>query len=181
MTPPPWLLWGGQATLVMARPTGAGSFQQISQQLARVSYGRPDTWSFLLGYKVTASDLVGAPYVVQVGFDLTIGIGRAMTTLVQFGFFQSQNPSATSPIQWATRVPTPQMVFSDNTTIEQCDHFPAQDLQVQATVVASGVTAGTGITVELFTYFAPRTHNRPEWYSNDPRDQQYRGNEQKGS
>jgi hypothetical protein len=184
MTPPPWLMWGSTQTFRMERPPAAGTFQQDSGQLARVTYGRPETWTFLLGYKVLDSDLVGGPYVVQVGFDLTVGIGRGNVKLVHFGFFQEQNPNATSPIQWATKVPSPQQVFTDATTIEQCDQFPAQDIQCQATVVASGVTSGTAITVEVFAFFSPRTHIRPEWFHKPPLSsqpaEQFRGGEDRG-
>jgi hypothetical protein len=182
MIPPPWLMWGSQQTVNMPRPSGAGTWQQDSPQLARVSYGRPDTWTFLFGYRITASDLVGGPWVLQVDFNVLIGVGRALTQLTPLARFQFQNGSAASPIQWATRVPTPQMIFSDATTIEQCDQFPAQDIQCQARVIASGVTAGTGVTVDVFSYFAPRTHIRPEWFTHaHAQTEQFRGNEQKGS
>lgn len=181
---PPWLMWGTQETMIMTRPGVAGTFQQNSGQLARINYGRPSTWTFLLGYKVVDTDLVGGPLVVQVGIDVIIGLGRANVTLSQFGFFQFNNPSATTRIQWATKVPSPQQVATDATTVEQCDQFPAQDIQAKATVVASGITAGTSLTIEVFAFFSPRSHIRPEWFHIPPHGtqplEQFRGDEDKG-
>jgi hypothetical protein len=185
MVPPPWLMWGKDQTMQMIRPAGAGTYQQDTGQLARINYGRPETWRFLLGFDIPDVDLVGGPLVVQVAFNLTIGVGRGSTRLRNFGFFQFANPLPPIQIQYATKVFTPRQVFSDANTVSECDEFVAQDIQCDATVVASGITAGTQLTINVFSYFAPNSHIRPEWFHKPPPTmmptEQFRGAEDKGT
>lgn len=77
---PPWHLWGG-SQIIMTRVVAAvvGPIQLASNQLVKVSYGRPETWNWLLMARlIDGPQAPGFTTRLEVYFDLTVGHGRTM-------------------------------------------------------------------------------------------------------
>jgi hypothetical protein len=164
----PWHMWGTTETILV--PTNGPAFPPltVSGQLAKVSYGRPDTWSFLM-----AADIIGGPAVtgggtIAVDFDVTAGVGRSSTTLVSFMRFAWVIPPAVPVtgrgMKWSsvgrTPIPEEDAAVPASRLVEL---FPAEDIQVQVRVNV-GMTIGSDVRVAVSAYFAPRTHARPDWF-----------------
>lgn len=161
----PWHLWGSEQVVQVAA-TGS-----VSTQLARVSFKRPDTWSFLLVASLIQCPVIpaGGPRVMQVFFDLTLGVGRSSTTIQGFRKFQIDfqvgGPAPALPVSfWTTTAPNVE-AFDQATGVFATDgnvlDFPTEDIQCQARIVSNL----SPITVSVGSYFAPRTHIRPDWFS----------------
>jgi len=176
---PPWHTWGTDQLVVVPDVSDGTVFQQ-TQQLARINYARPETWSFLF-----AAELLKAPtpsvgnLLVIVEYEVTVGLGRSVVNIkpsnngFNVGFCRFVWSFGAAPIyptqmKWTTTVRTPVLDEGAVTPqTEQVDHFPAQDIQcnVRATVVAAAAPVGdTDTQINVHAYFAPRMHFRPSWF-----------------
>ena len=193
----PWHMWGSSvqhASTLQAVSPSPFDPQGETRQIARVSYKRPDSWTFLFGLVLTrAPDLVAATNVtIRVDFDITVGVGRASMTLANgavdgrgFGRLEilyttpvtQRRPFAT----WTTVVRTPPVEGPQGAPLRQViDRFPAEDIQCSARIfgTSGAPLLGTAFEVEVHAYFAPSTHVRPDWYGESA---PFRGNETGGT
>jgi hypothetical protein len=193
----PWHLWGTSQTITR-RVVSSGRVDTPSNQLAKIQYGRPDTWTFLFGVQFeSAPDSVGIVDVF-VDFDLIIGIGRStlmMPTVrtnvaVQtpgFARFLSSYAGAGNQLAgstlWTSQVQGPAMTTGFTPLL---DKFPAEEIQcsarLSATCPGGDPAENQNIIVTVHSYFAPSTHVRPEWWSSHPSDRdRFRGKENGGT
>lgn len=192
---PPWHLWGGTVP-VRINQAVAGQPTRVTQQIAKISYGRPETWSFFLAGKVlngTPNALF--PTSLNVEINLMFGVGRSAFST---GSAPGVSPSAFLLLEWDWGVGiTPGRLASDikyttqiQTPVLQdgvagafrgvISELPAQDIQVSAQATASSTLAN--VEFELTAFFAPKTHIRPDWYREDAIDlERFTGGEIKGT
>jgi hypothetical protein len=182
---PPWHLWGSMAQVRVTAPLnqiGGGS----SQQLARINYKRPETWSFWLGCKIIAgTPLVGVdPRTLHINFHLVVGIGRSSwdtnprqgtwsgqafdTSFCHMQWNVNFTPGSSNQNQskWTCQTRGPALNDLDATAPRPLiDSFPAQDVQCNALVtMGDGWNPGDFMLVEVGAFFAPKGHIRPDWF-----------------
>lgn len=197
----PWQMWGTSQTVVVPGGLDPRAGQQFSTQLAKVNYARPDTWSFLFVATLDVAPAVPGPATemrVNCDFDLTVGIGRSSATLISDSIMTSTSsvPPGFVRLQFVYNSPTNQTgrakwssvarsEIDDAGTVIDMESFPAQDIQCQARVsVATDapVNPATETRVTVSAFFAPRSHIRPEWFSDsDNPNDRFRGNETGGT
>jgi len=189
----PWHLWGTTATVV-SNQRGA-----ISQQLARVNYARPESWSFFFGARILTLDNTTAlnPVSIAVQWDVMLGVGRSSfstpnllgpsalatpRTYQPFAFFAWRAIPENTLVgdilnnpRYTTQTRTQPLDDADATSFQTIDSFCAQDIQVSAVVTQSSNIV-VQCTLELTAYLAPRVHVRPEWF-----EEKFRGSENQGS
>jgi len=142
---------------------------ELSKQVSRVDYGRPETWTFLLANKVTAG-FAPAPVAgtVDIAFDLFIGSGRSTISVRNFVVFQVNIPNLTNaavgPLLWATTAQSPQRTFPPAGNEFTISEFPAQSINAQARVLFTCVDPLATVSLVASGFFSPRTHVRPEWF-----------------
>jgi hypothetical protein len=179
---PPWHMWGGTQTFVL--PFGT-DFQ--SQQLARCSYKRPESWHWLFQAKLIAAPGVpSSDASVLIFFDLIVGLGRTQVVLPAFETYLFRWTTVTAPIgelKYSNRVFGPARLDSvtpdarDNTI----DEIVAQDIQVSARALFGGnVALGSTATMEVSAFFSPKTHVRPDWMLAGPPEVRFAGGEDGG-
>lgn len=184
-------MWGAS---VRMSATSTATRNTVSQQVARVSYHRPESWRFWMGARLLNGDTDPGEIVVIVKLNLIIGVGRSVfrtsqapdvsTTALGFAFFRFSIPGGTIPgnqannTKYTTTVTTPPLndsvVGGDP---EKISIFPAQDIQVEALMSVTAAGSPT-VEAEATAYFAPNVHIRPEWYSDG---EQFRGMEVGGT
>jgi hypothetical protein len=190
-------MWGTSQTVqttVVAQLNPAQPVAPTTTQLAKVNYGRPDTWRFLFGVQVNECPEadVGEPVLIRVDFDVIVGLGRSMIQMPAptfpppAGFAQfliSYGPAPINgQIRWTSVVRAPQLddIAAAPGFRPNLDQIVAQDIQCSARVLALATEettpVGSPVHVTLHAYFSPNVHMRPEWF-----DQNYRGNEQGGT
>lgn len=185
----PWHMWG-DTIIVTTRNSGPIA----TGQLARINYGRPETWRFLFAAKLIAAPVIGAGLspVVSVAIDLIVGVGRSSMQLGSrensvgmnlggFVNFVFAWPVAAQPplnAKWATSTLSPPLDDGEPLIVTPVDHFSAQDVQASARVefTGGGAPDTEEVQVEIHAYFSPNMHLRPEWFI-----EQFRGSEQGGS
>lgn len=164
----PWHLWGGSKTVIV--PHSLALIEESTTQLTKVAYGRPESWNFLFGARIIdVSDVTDAGSI-EVKFDVTVGVGRDNYTIKAFEhyiFVWSPPPNLAPPVdKYSTEVETP--VRSDSATTPNpgiCRTIVAQDINVQARVTFSGgAVPNKTAQVEVYNFWAPVNHLRPEWY-----------------
>lgn len=185
----PWHMWGSSvnhaATLQAVSPSPFDPVGQV-RQLAKINYGRPDTWTFLFGMSlVRAPDNAAASNVsIRVDFELTVGIGRSSYTMRNGRLAQVANGAGqgfcrlelayTTPLTmvvpfgtWTTNARGPGQTSTGQQTTT--DAFPAQDIQCNARIFGTGgaVVLGAAYEVEVAAFFAPKTHIRPDWFDDE--------------
>jgi hypothetical protein len=156
---PPWHLWGATFTadcsVAAGSPIGAG---QLSSQLARIDYARPDTFSFFFAATLTAMS-AGS---LTVAFDLTLGLGRSSFTIPAFELFTFV-PGDLGTTKFSTSINGPKRSVADvgqNVIAE----LAAQSINCTARVtIGNGGAAASGSVITSAS-FAPRSHIRPEWF-----------------
>jgi len=181
----PWHMWGTSQRMQLNNSVN------VSKQLAKVNYKRPETWSFFFGARLLSAEAVGVPSIeVIVVFDIIIGVGRTSFTTVppnnevgvgsgfapfRFGVAIPFVGNAFSYRKWRTNGRGPATDDLTAASIPTIEYFPAQDIQC----LARGRVTPTGTAeVEVTAYFAPRTHIRPDWIQED---NQFLGNETGGT
>lgn len=154
---PPWHLWGNNINVELVAT--ATPFTLAQNQLAKVSYGRPESWNFFMWCKVLQGAASGLlPGVIQARFNLTIGVGRTSFTIDDFlvMIFTPTLPTTGQRIWKTSTVDPDSVVVSD---------FVAQDIQLNTNcIITGGAAPGSRIVIEVGAMFAPKTHNRPEWF-----------------
>jgi len=176
----PWHLWGG--TVQMEQAAIAAAQPVVSSQLAKIHYGRPETWAFFFGAKIIdGTPPTGAgDLLVKVDVDVMIGVGRtffdtqqpitsivgtpAEVSLVQFFW---RIPPSTVPTlgraKWTQVGRTPLLNDDVATSAEKVEYITAQDIQVQAKLSVLGAALGSA-KVAVTALFAPLSHVRPDWF-----------------
>lgn len=153
----PWSMWG-QAEIVPL----SGAVSRASPQLAKVSFKRPETWSFLLYAQILGGT---SPGNIVVDFDLQLGLGLVTLQLPTFLHMQFSGPiAATNPItKWVQSVNAPAPNDAVAAVTPLIDKITAQDIQCSARL-SSPDPAAAGIFVRVGAFFAPLSHVRPDWY-----------------
>jgi hypothetical protein len=182
----PWHLWGDTKLLVV--PHSVTIVDEFSSQLAKVSYGRPETFDFMFGARIVdMSDPLDAGGEISVSFDVTVGVGRSHLTMLSFERYLFYWTAAPPPIRiqkYSAEVfgpPRTDIAISPATTVPEnlISEITAQDIQVQARVqYTGGLNDPRTASVEVTAFFAPRSHVRPEWFSKGGK---FRGNEDNGT
>ncbi len=173
----PWKMWG-QKRIV----TGLGGQFNEPQQLARVSYKRPDSWRFFLAAQIVNGPVLGAPASLTVYFDLAFGVGLTQFSTPErdntsnFHYFRWTIAAGIDPVilpaKWTTQARGP--LWDDSLTESSLtDVVVAQDIQAYASVAPS---AAGEYQVACTAFFAPNTHVRPDWFS-----EQFSGAEKGGA
>lgn len=152
----PWHMWGKSEVVDLTAT--ASPFDLVNPQLAKVAYGRPETWTFFFWARILESSNAGGAGVVQVRYNLTIGVGRDSYTIPDFVTFVW---TPTLPIVgqrlWTTRTTDP--------TNQVLSEFPAQDIQLNTNcIITGGAAPGDHVRLEVGAFLSPRNHIRPEWY-----------------
>lgn len=155
---PPWHMWGNELPVDLVA-TGA-PFDIISPQIVNINYGRPETWSWIMWARIVADNAIGNPGVVQVRFNLTVGIGRTKLTMDDFVTFIFTPILPTVGLHYTTttldETPDADRVLAD---------FPAQDIILNANcIITGGAAPGSAVSLYVGAMFAPKSHIRPEWY-----------------
>lgn len=171
----PWHMWG-QAKQFTVTSGGVVTTPQTQGQIAKVSYKRPETFSFLLVAQILGGQGPGgapvSPGNLSVQFDVTVGVGLAQITLSPF----------TRPFvfQWAGALPRNAQKYTSvaiSSVINDQDATPqqtqsetivAQNIQVATTCILQTGTNGDQVIVDVQAYFAPRVHVRPDWFGSEP-------------
>lgn len=157
---PPWHLWGNSQSITSIT-NGPPQFDSATQQLVRIDYGRPETWTFVFSALLTAS-AQNVASVIIVSFDLTIGVGRSTVSIPNFEQYQFANTDVGKQI-FSTTVSAPKRTPTDAAG-NIISAFSAESIQCVARVVATA-NLSTQATVQVSAMFSPRAHVRPEWYS----------------
>lgn len=163
----PWHMWGGsisQDLSITATPVDSAT---LRSQVARIGYGRPETWGFLFVVNVGTAPASPATILqLDVFFDLTVGLGRTQATLLGFGQITIGAAKIGGLSRWTTVVKAPeQNTFFPYTP--DISRFPASDIQCsirsRCFQNVGGDSLGQTVTIEATAMFSPQTHVRPEW------------------
>lgn len=174
-TIPPWYLWGGTKTVELIKPA-VGTPAVVTQQLAKFSYGRPESWNFLFVVQVLESPTPGGVGIVQIRYNLTTGIGRTQSTIDDFELYIFDTLPFVGNTLYSSSVKGPLRTSTD-TAPNMITDFVGQDMQLNARAVLTGPAApGSRVKLNISAYFAPITHIRPEWF-----DGNFRGGEDGGT
>lgn len=186
---PPWHMWGSTERLTIA---GNGEIQ--SRQLAKINYKRPETWSMFFAAKVISAAVAAPSLTLEVNFEIILGVGRtsfdtsggfrlATTGDRAFVYMRFDLPMPYVPstfgLKYTNVAHGPPLDDSAPTVRPTLEWFPASDIQCQAGARATP-SANANAIIEVTSYFAPRTHMRPDWFQDLPRDQ-FGGGEIKGT
>jgi hypothetical protein len=144
-----------------------------SQQLARIDYGRPESWNFFFWAKLSnGSAAVGPTNDVTVAFDLIIGLGRSSIVVPNFETFVWTINTDVGQERWSTSVEGPKRSAADvNPNLIR--ELAAQSINCTARA-SLGFTPSTA-TIQVAAQFAPVQHIRPEWF-----EQRFPGDETEG-
>ena len=199
----PWHMWGStvRVSLPLVAPASARTVGRADNvQVARVTYKRPETWSFLFGARIVDGAATDVNRIVITYMNLVLGVGRSVFstkstppgspgTGIPFVQFRwnigiGENPvNKANNARWTTSVTSPPL---DDTAADThiIQWFPSENIQCEAygQVGVDGASAlDNSVAVEVSAYFAPRTHVRPDWLSDSPKIPQYGGHETGGT
>ena len=170
--PPPWHMWG---TIQNGQMTGVAlvSSDVLLQQLVRVDYKRPETWSFLFWVQLQSAT-ADVPVAVNFDFNVIIGVGRSAAIIEPFKRVQfplaattAANINATHPFLFGTRVQVPLLDPAD-TVPNLVEWFPAQDITIAGRATSTGsIGAGNVLSFQMGAFVAPRSHVRPDWFTEE--------------
>ena len=184
----PWKMWGSTEIVEGAISPSAASTLVGSQQLAKIAYGRPDTWSFFFGGRVVGGPPAPVSTVdIRLTFQLIVGVGRDVFNTEKaatVGFATLRWLLApglgvqTLQPKWTTVAETPATDDGVVGSERLIEFFPAEQIQCKANL--SVLTAAP--PPDVLTYqvaatalFAPRTHVRPDWWKEQ--GEQFEGGE----
>ncbi len=192
---PPWHLWGNtQVFDVRASAFTNPNANDNNQTMVRIAYGRPETWRFLLAYKILAAPSAPVNQAnISVWFEMITGHGRAAVRLPFWATMQSSDWSGGSPplnlMIFTTRASgdsAQSIVNLDNggtqifgTASLPSDQVVGQDITVKANMsFTTDLPLPQTAKVEVSCLFAPNSHVRPDWYRIDePEAVQFPGGE----
>jgi len=179
---PPWHMWGSTERYNVTIPAGDSGNDNASVQLARIEYKRPETWSFFLAGRVVAGDAPLATITIRLDFDIILGVGRSAFQTRARGSqaFQTFRWDLSPGLgvqslgpKWCTEARTPPTDDSDPNSTTIVSSFPSETISVESRLFASvgaPQAADLNYVIEASSYFAPRTHIRPDWYLEDAID-----------
>jgi hypothetical protein len=179
---PPWHMWGNSQVVHVEYGPGVNA-KSSTQQLVRIAYGRPETWTFYFSAKlVNVITTPGTSSALDLSFNLTAGIGRSQVTIKGFEKYHFTVVGRTNigDQRYSTSVIAPDrdgVSPATNVLTNLISDIPAQDIQLSVDIVLT-TTVSQGCDVEVDAYFAPKTHIRPEWFEGIG---QFRGREDAGS
>lgn len=192
---PPWHMWGGSVEMTIDSVGLDPDHPSLNaQQVVRINYKRPETWSFFFGARLLGSTPTTGGVFIAVVFDLLLGTGRSVFQTLQpiatnpfntLGFCKllwSLNPGdvpLAQPSKYTTRVNSPPLDDRDATSVQPIEWVGAQDIQVGVRMIVLPVLVPTPFVyrAEAHAYFAPRTHVRPDWMQEGPPEMQFQGSE----
>jgi hypothetical protein len=200
----PWHMWGNtiRVSLPLVAPPAPRTIGSVENvQVAKVEYRRPETWSFFLAGRIINGVTSDVDRILIAQLNLYLGVGRSIFLAKgllpsagvgqqAFVSFRWDIPAGTVPTEttnasrWTTSVTSPALDDSVATSTHEIRWFPSENIQVDASAqltVANGSLLDNSIDIELTAYFAPRTHVRPDWFSDDDSVPQFPGGEVKGS
>jgi hypothetical protein len=172
---PPWHMWGSSESIKIST-TGPSAFNVFEKQLARVDYGRPDTWTFALSASI--GSITGDPVLTaEFDFKIVIGLGRSTAVLVVPRVLIVGNPALGSRTWFCTQFLSPKFeLFPTPETYDSfVRDFPAQSINCSVSMFLNAAVAST-CDVTASAMFSPKNHIRPEWYQG-----KFPGNEQAGT
>ncbi len=189
---PPWHLWGSTERLVQQAAPGAG-FPQLTQQLVKINYARPETWNFVFSLTLLDGPTAGAldTATLFAQFDVIVGVGRSaiiIPTFEQLTISWSNSAPPRGQQMFTTSVqskrlfnqapPAAPLLVRGSDIV----NITAQDVQVVARVNVTPTPGlvGTTVTSEVSCHFAPQNHIRPDWYLHAPPEVQFPGSETGG-
>jgi len=173
----PWHMWGSSKTITLVQGA-AGSATAQTLQLGRVNYRRPETWSFFMAARLVDGTTNAGPANedLEVNFQIIVGVGRSVLRTQE----QGQNgwvrmlwsiPPAVHPggnlnnLKYTTVANSVPLQDGVATSTEKLEWIVAQDIQCYAQVAFLRVPPGNSVTVEVTSFFAPRVHVRPDWFT----------------
>lgn len=199
---PPWHLWGNTARIALEITTASSTSVplRVPGQLTKVAYKRPETWHWLFTARVLEADDAepDEPLQLTIAWDLTVGIGRAVQQnqgFDQWNLFWGTptNPTNFAPrgaLLWATETYQRSLrrtIFLAAPLTEppnMIDEIVAQDIQLNATAFlaspVSPLTVDKRVLIEVGAQWAPKTHIRPDWYTDGPPEATFGGAETAG-
>lgn len=194
----PWHMWGSSAMTQVSNPPGGPLFvQDNTLQLVKVNYKRPETWSFFVAGQIVAGTISDVAREIFVEFTLLIGVGRTIFDTTPFTGVGSTQPwvrfrwaipaggrPASQGKKWTTQAPTPNLDDGLPAAPQTMQWFPSEDINCQGRMgqLQAGVSAvQNDVTVEVFAWFAPRTHIRPDWFGDVPDQLAFIGAERGGT
>jgi hypothetical protein len=190
----PWHMWGGSQTVTVSTFSIAGPAQSpdVEQaiQLSMIQYRRPETWSFFFSAVLFAATGSRIDSVATACFDLTLGVGRSQIIIPNFRTFRIDHMlvaqangfdhgkpltfwSAVSDpplIGWTTDPGSgePLKIFGDPVT-ELCSESIQVSGRLRVQINDFSNVPPMSVSMQLHSYFAPKTHVRPEWFGNEER------------
>ena len=189
--PPPWHMWGSSQGLSYDQSLIVNGVLVVptSSQLVSVDYGRPDNWRYLVSAQLIS--IVGAPVVpLQVGFDVMIGIGRAMITLpelivLNFAVAEQFAGNSKSTVRAglnAVGLNNGLVANAPGVTDNYLETIPAQALKIVARAHTFGGGANA-VTINLLVtaMVTPSAHVRPEWFKIGAGHEEFPGGEDHGT
>jgi hypothetical protein len=181
-------MWGSSQILTLSQ----GVFQ--SRQLVKINYKRPETWSFFFGAKILTATAPGPTLTLEVAFEVIAGVGRTLfnttppggglaTSGRGFAFFLFTLPIPFVQTQGTSKYTTVGRGPAQDDTlplvVPSIEWIPAQDIQVMAGA-RSTPSVNVTATIEVTSFFAPRSHVRPDWFGEEP-VAQFLGGERNGT
>lgn len=162
----PWHMWGN-STLVTTN-LGAQTQGNPSVQLARINYGRPETWRFFYGIRFPTGT-PGGHYTIR--FKMMLGVGRSIFTMGTPGdnlmvfALETFGPGAIAPNNgiWRTGVQALDITGNPLAAPIVQEYIVAQDIQVWGEYASDT----NGVPIELTFFLAPNVHIRPDWFAGE--------------
>lgn len=195
----PWHMWGN-SQVIRANATTSDEFvNQVSGQLVKISYKRPETWHFLLSARMTNVAPLVSPTndaAMTVVFDVITGVGRTQVQMPNLETFNwkwlgSDTPPV-SKVLWTQQAQTPALrmilvegeFVDDPASVRVFNELIGEDIQVNCRVAyyMRGIDEGdqTFADVEVSAFLAPKTHIRPDWFIKGPAELMFPGSEIQG-
>lgn len=151
------------------------------QQIGRVDFGRPETWSFFMAFRCNAASGPAIAGSIICNFDLFLGTGRSAIEIRNFFTFTVNVPNlsnpATGPLLWTTQTLSTQPTFPAAGNPLPVDSVVAQSINCSARVSVVSADPIVRMTGTATAFFSPRTHIRPEWFKGGT----FNGSEDKGT
>lgn len=181
MSIPPWHMWGNSVGVTL-HPGQV----LAKQQLARISYKRPESWRFLFFAQILRSQITSTlnPVSVIVTFDVTTGVGRSSITMNNFELFVfsilvSGEQGASNP-KFSTEVFAPARSDLETPPLRTTiDSLVGQDIQIGYNAVLEpgppNLPATDEAQVQVGVLFAPWHHARPDWFAHEFTGEELRG------
>jgi hypothetical protein len=162
---PPWHMWGSSETFNIST-TGPSGFNLFQKQLARVDYGRPESWGFILAAELGSVLTGDVNLTAEFDFKLVVGIGRSTATLVVPRILILANPALGNRTFFCTQFLSPKFE-AVGATPDPYDSFVrdfcAQSINASVSVFLNANIASSA-SITATAMFAPKNHIRPEWY-----------------